>query len=114
MPYMVIDGCKMKIDNHTFNSMSQFVQDEIQSSSEEEQVKDFFNPNGVEPNHKSRWKDNGTYANKPLDPDYFKKYYINKLKTPFTCPDCGTTISSKANLSKHRNTRKCRNSHNLC
>ena len=102
MPYTVVDGCKMKIDNSTFNSMSQIVQDEIQSSSEEE------------PKKTSRWNTDGTYDNKPLDPDYFKKYYQNKLKTPFTCPDCGTTISSKANLSKHRNTKKCRNSSSFC
>ena len=61
MPYMVVDGCKMKIDNHTFHSMSQIIQDEIQSSSEEE------------PKKTSRWNTDGTYDNKPLDPDYFKK-----------------------------------------
>lgn len=99
---MVIEGQKMKIDNNTFDSMSQIVQDELQSSSEEE------------PKRQSRWKDNGLYDTKPLDPDYFKKYYQNKFKTPFTCPDCGTTITNKSNLSKHRGTKKCRNSQNCC
>ena len=102
MPYMVIDGHKTKIDNSTFDTMSQFVQDELQTSSEEP------------PTKQSRWKPNGTYDTKPLDPDYFKKYYLNNLKTPFTCPDCGTTISNKTNLSKHRNTKKCRNSQTHC
>lgn len=36
---------KMKIDNSTFVSLSQFVQDELPTSSEEEQVKDFLNSN---------------------------------------------------------------------
>ena len=112
MPYMVVGGCKMKIDNHTFNSMSQIIQDEIQSSSEEEPKKTSrWNTDGAKT---SRWNTDGTYDNKPLDPDYFKKYYLKKLKAPFTCPDCGTTISSKANLSKHRNTKKCINSSSFC
>ena len=98
MPFMVIDGHKMKIDDNTFDTMSQLVQDELQTSSEEQ------------PTKKSRWRDDGTYDNRPLDPDYFKRYYQNKLKTPMTCPDCGKTIANKSNMSKHRNTKKCRSS----
>ena len=45
-----------------------------------------------------------------VDPEYFSKYYQNKLSTPFTCPDWGRTITSKSNLSKHRQTKKCMNS----
>ena len=60
MPYMVVDGQKMKIDNSTCDTMSQFIQDENQTSSEEE------------PKRQSRWKDNGLYDAKPLDPAYFK------------------------------------------
>ena len=56
----------------------------------------------------SRWQPDGTYDKKPLDPNYFSKYYQRKLKTPFTCPDCGRTISSKSNLSKHRETEVCK------
>ena len=55
----------------------------------------------------TRWQPNGTYNKKPLDPNYFNKYYHNKLATPFKCPDCGRTISSKSNLSKHRQTKIC-------
>ena len=88
MPFMVIDGHNMKIDNNTFDAMNQFIQDDIQTSSEEEPRRQ--------------------------DPDYFKTYYLNKFKTPFTCPDCGTTISNNTNLSKHKNTKKCRNSQNFC
>lgn len=35
MPFMVIDGHNMKIDNNTFDAMNQFIQDDIQTSSEE-------------------------------------------------------------------------------
>ena len=55
----------------------------------------------------TRWRTDGTYNKKPLDPDYFNKYYQKKLSTPFQCPDCGRTISSKSNLSKHRQTKIC-------
>ena len=87
MPFMVIDGHNIKIDNNTFDAMNQFIQDDIQTSSEEEPRRQ--------------------------DPDYFKTYYLNKLKMLFTCPDCGTTIPKNLNLSKHKNTKKCRNSQKL-
>ena len=65
MPFMVIDGHNIKIDNNTFDAMNQFIQDDIQTSSEEE------------PRRPSRFEDDGTYDIKPLDPDYFKKSYLN-------------------------------------
>ena len=73
----------MEIDNTAFDAMNHFMQDDIQTSSEEE------------PSKQSRFRDDGTYDIKPLDPDYFKKYYQNKFKLPFTCLDCGTTIFKK-------------------
>ena len=67
-------------------------------------------PNTHEPptQTNTRWQPDGTYNKKPLDPNYFSKYYHQKLKTPFTCPDCGRTISSKSNYSKHRDTEICK------
>lgn len=41
--------------------MSQFIQDELQTSSEEE------------PKRQARLRDDGSYDIRPLDPDYFKK-----------------------------------------
>ena len=66
--------------------------------------------NTVETSHStaSRWRPDGTYDKRPLDPEYFSKYYRHKLKTPFKCPDCGRTLSSKSNLSKHRETIVCK------
>ena len=40
------------------------------------------------PQTNTRWQPDGTYNKKPLDPNYFSKYYQQKLKTPCTCPDC--------------------------
>ena len=77
MPFMVIDGHDIKIDNNTLDAMNQFIQDDIQTSSEEE------------PRRQSRSRDDGTYDITTLDPHYLKKYYLNKLKTPFTVQTVG-------------------------
>ena len=37
-------------------------------------VEEFHNPTPVNP-HGSRWRMDGSYDNKPNDPDYFNKYY---------------------------------------
>jgi len=39
------------------------------------------------PQTNTRWQPDGAYNKKPLDPNYFSKYYQQKLKIPFTCPD---------------------------
>ena len=93
--YMYIDGHKQEIDEDIFDQM----------------VEALHNPptlNQPTTTTSTRWKPDGTYNKKPLDPEYFTKYYHNKLSTPFKCPDCGRTISSKSNLSKHRQTHICR------
>ena len=78
--YLVIDGKKQEMDEDIFDQMVEALNPEtvqeppIQTS--------------------TRWKPDGTYDSKPLDPEYFSKYYQKKLSTPFKCPDCGRTISS--------------------
>jgi len=91
---MVIDGIKQEMDEDLFDQMAQAL----------------HNP----PTHNeqpftttTRWQPDGTYNKKPLDPEYFTKYYHKKLTTPFKCPDCGRTINSKSNLSKHRQSKVC-------
>ena len=91
--YLVIDGKKQEMDEDIFDQMVEALNPEtvqeppIQTS--------------------TRWKPDGTSDSKPLDPEYFSKCYQKKLSTPFKCPDCGHTISSKSNLSKHRQTNIC-------
>ena len=95
--YMVIDWEKQEMDEDVFDQMVEALH---QSQTP---------PTPRKP-QSTRWQPNGTYNKKRLDPNYFRKYYQQNLKTPFTCPDCGQTISSKSNLSKHRHTKKCMNS----
>jgi len=60
-----------------------------------------------EPTTSWRVRDDGTYDNRPSDPDYFKTYYQRKVKQPVECKYCGMMISGKANLSKHSKTKRC-------
>ena len=92
--YLVIDGNKQEMDENIFDQMVQALNPET--------VQEPPMPTST------RWKPDGTYDKKPLDPKYFSKYYQQKLTTPFKCPDCGRTITSKSNLSKHSQTNRCR------
>ena len=50
----------------------------------------------------------GTYDNKPSDPDYFKKYYHTHGSAMTKCLQCGTDCRTNY-LHKHTQTRKCKN-----
>lgn len=92
--YIVIDGQKQEIDENIFDQMAEALR----------------NPPAIYDSSTStstRWKPDGTYDKKPLDPEYFSTYYQRKLSIPFKCPDCGRTINSKSNLSKHRQAKIC-------
>ena len=54
-----------------------------------------------------REQDDGYYNNKPNDNNYFKKYYQEKTKQRCVCDVCGSDVSCKSNLAKHRKTKKC-------
>jgi hypothetical protein len=56
----------------------------------------------------SKWRHEGDkYNYKPLDPDYFKKYYQEKIKGVKTnCQYCDCIIT-KENLIRHNKTKKC-------
>ena len=94
--YMVIDGKKQEMDEDVFDQMVEALHNPTNT----------YDPPIPKTTH-SRWKPNGSYDKKPLDPDYFSKYYQKKLSKPFQCPDCRQTISSRSNLSKHRQTKRC-------
>ena len=91
---MVIDGVMQEIDEDLFDKMAEAIHQPI---------------NEEKPLQRSRWREDGSYDDRPLDPNYFRKYYKNNLSIPFKCPDCGRTISSKSNLSKHQKTNVCIN-----
>ena len=94
--YLVIDGKKQEMDEDIFDQMVEALHQPT-------------TPNNTPRNTQSRWRPDGTYDKKPLDDEYFKNYYQKELKIPFKFPDCGRTISSKSNLSKHRQTKVCMN-----
>ena len=91
---MVCDGIHQEVFDDVFDAMVQALNTETPSTTPTAKM--------------TRRNPDGTYNKKPLDEDYFKKYYQQNLSTPITCPDCGKTVSSKSNLSKHRNTSICK------
>ena len=54
----------------------------------------------------TRRREDGTYNNKPTDPDYFNKYYHTKGREMTTCPQCGAGVR-KNYLTNHMNLKKC-------
>jgi hypothetical protein len=50
----------------------------------------------------------GVKNNAPIDPDYFNKYYKEKLAIKIQCPVCSEMIS-KSKLKQHQKTNKCIN-----
>ena len=49
------------------------------------------------------------YDKKPLDPEYFKKYWlqVSAKKEGVTCEHCGTLITQQCHLSRHQRTKLC-------
>ena len=50
-----------------------------------------------------RWKDDGTYDSRPIDPEYFKKYM--SVRVP--CPFCGVDVL-RGNIPKHKKRKPCK------
>ena len=58
---------------------------------------------------KPQWRRqrDGYYNRKPNDEQYFQRYYQEKTKRPYVCDICGSAMSCKSNLVKHKKTKKC-------
>ena len=54
-----------------------------------------------------RKQDDGYYNRKPNDDTYFRRYYPEKTKQQCVCDICGSAMSCKSNLAKHKKTKKC-------
>ena len=67
---MYINGMKQEMDEDLFDQMAEALH---QSS----------NPQNPPATTSTRWKPDGTYDKKPLDPNYFSKYYQKKIINPF-------------------------------
>ncbi len=50
-----------------------------------------------------RYRDDGTYDSRPLDPEYFKKYM--SVRVP--CPLCGIDVL-RGNIPKHKKRKPCK------
>lgn len=101
--YFVNNGLKQEIDDDLFDLLWNSIDRVEQTDSETSST--------TTPKRNSEWRkqDNGYYNTKTNDEEYFKKYYQNKTKHPCVCDVCGTHITCKSNLSKHKKTKKCRN-----
>ncbi len=58
---------------------------------------------------RAQWRHNpdGTYNNKPIDKEYFKRYYDEKLKdVKVLCDQCGF-MCSKTKYRRHQRSAKC-------
>ena len=59
----------------------------------------------------SRHLPNGKYNNKPLDPDYYKKYWkANLASVKVECPRCGV-LTGKCQSARHYSTKVCMKAH---
>ena len=63
----------------------------------------------INKNTNAEWRkqEDGYYNRKPNDETYFQRYYQEKTKQPCVCDICGSTMSCKSNLAKHKKTKKC-------
>ena len=54
-----------------------------------------------------RWLENGKYNDKPIDPDYFIKYWRRTFQVPRTCPICNSNLQCSDKKKRHEQTKKC-------
>ena len=58
------------------------------------------------PEKKVRRRPDGSYDHTPLDPEYSKKYYREKLGVKVNCPFCDREVA-KMHLERHLLTKVC-------
>ena len=109
--YFVSNGLQMPIANQTFDFIwngfgnKDLIDSETSSSEESYKANSSVNKNT---NAEWRKQDDGYYNRKPNDKKYFQRYYQEKTKQPCVCDICGSAMSCKSNLAKHKKTKKCR------
>ena len=109
--YFVSNGVEMSITNQTFDVIwngfrNKELTDSETSSSSEEGGK---TGSSGEKARSAEWRkqDDGYYNRKPNDETYCQRYYQEKTKQPCVCDICGSAVSCKSNLAKHKKTKKC-------
>ena len=109
--YFVSNGIEIPMTNETFDFIwngfgnKELTDSETSSSSEEGDKTGSL----VEKARNAEWRkqDDGYYNRKPNDETYFQRYYQEKTKQPCECDICGSAMSCKSNLAKHKKTKKC-------
>ena len=93
--YFASNGVEMSMTNQTFDFIwNGFGNDKTGSL--------------VEKARNAEWrKQDGYYNRRPNDEKYFQRYYQEKTKQPCVCDVCGSAVSCKSNLAKHKKTKKC-------
>ena len=108
--YFVSNGVEMSMSNQTFDFIwngfgnKELIDSETSSSEESYKANSSVNKNT---NAEWRKQDDGYYNRKPNDETYFQRYYQEKTKQPCVCDICGSDLSCKSNLTKHKKTKKC-------
>ncbi len=59
-----------------------------------------------------RYREDGKYISRAIDPDYHKTYYILHNKTPISCPLCGSLIN-RTQMNRHQTSNKCKSVQNF-
>ena len=109
--YFVSNGVEMSMTNQTFNFIwngfrnKELTDNETSFLSEEGDKTNSFVDNAK--NAEWRKQDDGYYNRKPNDETYFQRYYQEKTKQPCVCDICGSAVSCKSHLAKHKKTKKC-------
>ena len=95
---------KQRISNDEFDMMVELMKAEndlvLQMISEQNQT------SGEDSAKPVRWRDD--------QKNYHQNYYNKNLKQSYTCEDCGRTIPSKSNLSKHKKSKICSQASRQC
>ena len=96
--YLVNSGVKQEIRDDNFDLLWKEVseEDEVSTSAAWSDCKTVKKRNGD-----WRKQDNGYYSTKPFGENYFKKYYLARLKREWICDRCAKTLKGQFSMSKH-------------
>ena len=110
--YFLSSGVEIPMTNEAFDFISnnfgnkELTDSETSSSSEEGAKTSSFVDNAK--NAEWRKQEDGYYNRKPNDEKYFQRYYQEKTKQPCVCDICGSAMSCKSNLAKHKKRRSAK------
>ena len=108
--YFVSNGIEIPMTNETFDFIwNGFGNRELTDSETSSSEESYKANSSVNKNTNAEWRkqDDGYYNRKPNDETYFQRYYQEKTKQPCVCDICGSDLSCKSNLAKHKKTKKC-------